>query len=186
MIDKDTFYFKHVDVPCIEKEIEDFKKVYYTADVAEFKRVDNINHVRILMPSVFDWFDKRNIEVYRVFVISHLSGQTQNRHIDAIHNDCRLAINLLLTPESKKGITKFFELKDPNIIPELLLTEDTNLPYSKYNDSDLIPVTYYSMESPILLNTSKIHSVMNITRHHRSVVSFRFKEDPWFLTEEHV
>ncbi len=183
MIDKDTFYFKHVDVPCIEKEIEDFKKVYYTADVTEFKKVDSVNHVSILMPSVFTWFNEHKIEIDRIFVISHQSGQVQGKHIDK--DDCKLAINLLLTPDSKKGITKFFELKDPNIIPEMSITV-TNLPYAKYKDSDLIPVTYYNMESPILLNTSKIHSVMNITRHHRSVVSFRFKEDPWFLTEEHV
>ena len=184
MIDKDTFYFKHVDVPCIEREIENFKKVYYTTDVTEFKKVDNVNHVRILLPSVFAWFDEHKTEIAKIFVISHLPGQMKRKHID--YDTRKLAINLLLTPESKKGITKFFELKDPNIIPELLLTEDTNLPYSKYNDSDLIPITYYSMESPILLNTSKIHSVMNITRHHRSVVSFRFKEDPWFLAEEQI
>jgi hypothetical protein len=184
MIDKDNFYFKHVDVPCIEKEIEDFKKIYYTTDVFGFKRVDNINHVRILMPSVFAWFNEHKIEIDRIFVISHLPGQIQEKHIDSTHNGCKLAINLLLTPESKRGITKFFELKDPNIIPEMSLTENTNLPYTKYKDSDLIPVTNYSMESPILLNTNKIHSVINFTRHPRSVVSFRFKEDPWFLTEE--
>jgi hypothetical protein len=184
MIDKDTFYFKHVDVPYIEKEIEDFKKAYYTTNVAEFKKIDNVNHVRILMPSVFTWFDKHKIEIATIFVISHLPGQLQEKHID--NATCNLAINLLLTPESKKGITKFFELKDPNIIPEMSLTENTNLPYAKYKDSNLIYVTYYTMESPILLNTNKIHSVMNITRHHRSVVSVRFKEDPWFLTEEQI
>lgn len=184
MIDKDNFYFKHVDVPCIEKEIKDFKKVYYTNNVAEFKKVDNKNHVRILMPSVFTWFDKHKIEISKIFVISHLPGQWQEKHIDK--DICKLAINLLLTPDSKKGITKFFELKDPSIIPEMALTENTNLPYAKYKDSDLTPVTSYNMESPILLNTSKIHSVMNITKHHRSVVSFRCKEDPWFLTEEQV
>jgi hypothetical protein len=183
MIDKDTFYFKHVDVPCIEKEIEDFKKVYYTADVTEFKKLDSVNHVRILMPSVFTWFNEHKIEIDRIFVISHLPGELQGKHMDYDH--CKLAINLLLTPESKKGITKFFELKDPSIIPEISFTNN-NLPYVKYKDTDLIPVTHYNMESPILLNTSKIHSVMNITRYHRSVVSFRFKEAPWFLAEEQI
>ena len=185
MTNRDNFYFKHLDIPYTDSEIDEFKKAYY-APITEFRKVNDIDHIRILLPSIFKWFDEHKLEVHQAFIISYLPRLQQRKHVDFIQSGSKLAINILVTPGAKNSITRFFELKDPSIVPELKYTENTNLPYSEYDDNNLNPITFYNMKKPVMLNTSKIHSVMNITDSHRSVISFRFKENPWHLIEDEI
>lgn len=184
-MNKDKFYFKQIDIPYTDQEIQNLNRVFYK-HTGMFVKLNNIEIVKLLVPSITKWFDSHNIEINQVFLISCHPGHEQDKHVDSREDQNSLALNILLTPGAKDSITRFYELKDPTIGPSLKMTLETNLPYYFYEDEKLEYVTHYNMHKPVLLNVQKIHSVLNNTPNNRAVLSFRFKKDPWFLVEDTI
>jgi hypothetical protein len=116
--------------------------------------------------------------VDRVAVIIIKSNTIQMPHVD--YGSHTLAINFPLQ-HCENTWTRFF--KNTGQVVEKF-TPDTKLPYLEFIDDNKQEETRYKLSGPTLLNVKHPHSVANTTAFDRSSISFRFKEDPWFLLED--
>lgn len=180
------FYFKYID---IDYDFEDIRRFLSTYPLLKnrFEYID-LDAIKNLVPSIMSWFNKKNIEVTTVICINHAPGYAQQIHVDTMESQGVLAINFPLNYEAKDSITRIYSVIDGNVPEYKLVSKEVSggtrpLPYSYYTEDKVKLVTEYYSVSPVLINVAKPHSAFNCTRFPRGVLTFRFKEDPWFLLD---
>lgn len=99
-----------------------------------------------------------------------------NIHIDT--GKSALAINIPLE-NCKDSTTSFWE----SLIPPTPGKTPNGHTYSSYDKNFCKKITEYTLDGPILLNTSVPHEVINNSNKWRKAISLRFLDDPWNLTE---
>jgi hypothetical protein len=173
-----NFYFKSLNIPNIEQINEEIKMYDQNREpTAGFSMVDRETVLESL-PRLNMWFKESNMIVDRVAVIIIKSNTIQIPHVDyGLHT---LAVNFPLQ-YCENTWTRFF--KNTGQVVEKF-TPDTKVPYLAFIDDNMQEETRYQLSGPTLLNVKQPHSVANTTAFDRSCISFRFKEDPWFLLED--
>jgi len=173
-----NFYFKSLNIPNIERINEEIKM--YDQNREPTIGFSMIKHDTVLesLPTLNTWFKEFKMIVDRVAVIIIKSNNIQMPHID--YGPHSLAINFPLQ-HCENTWTRFF--KNTGQVVEKF-TPDTKVPYLAFVDDNMQEETRYELTGPTLLNIKQPHSVLNRTEFNRSCISFRFKEDPWFLLED--
>jgi hypothetical protein len=178
MILSDNFYFKSLNIPSIEHINAEIKLYDQNREpTVGFAHVDNTLVLNEL-PILNKWFNEHNMIIERIAVITIKSNSIQSPHVD--QGTQSLAINFPLQ-HCNDTWTRFF--KNTGTVVKKV-TPDTKIPYLAYIDNNMQEDTRYELTGPTLINIKKPHSVMNKTNFDRSCISFRFKEDPWFLLED--
>jgi len=173
-----NFYFKSLNIPSIEQINEEIKVYDQTREsTIGFSHVNN-NLVLNALPTLTQWFNEHSMIVERIAVLTIKSNSIQVPHVD--QGTQSLAINFPLQ-HCNDTWTRFF--KNTGTVVKKF-TPDTKIPYLAYIDNNMQEDTRYELTGPTLINIKKPHSVMNKTNFDRSCISFRFKEDPWFLLED--
>lgn len=172
------FYFKSLIIPDIETINAEIK--LYDQNREPTLGFSHVNNSLVLnsLPTLNKWFSEHNMVVDRTAVLIIRSNDIQIPHID--QGAQSLAINFPLQ-HCNNTWTRFF--KNTGILVQKF-TPYTNLPYLEYVDDNMQEETRYELTGPTLINIKQPHSVINKTNFDRSCISFRFKEDPWFLLED--
>jgi hypothetical protein len=174
----DDFYFKSLNIPNVEQINEEIKVYDQTREsTVGFSHVNN-DLVLNALPTLTKWFNEHNMIIDRIAVLVIKSNSIQVPHVD--QGTQSLAINFPLQ-HCADTWTRFF--KNTGIVVKKF-TLDTKVPYLAHIDSNRQEDARYELTGPTLINIKKPHSVMNNTNFDRSCISFRFKEDPWFLLED--
>lgn len=172
-----NFYFKSLNIPNIEQINEEIKMYDQSRESTTGFSIVDRDTVLESLPTLTKWFKESNMIVDRVAVIIIKSNTIQMPHVD--YGSHTLAINFPLQ-HCENTWTRFF--KNTGQVVEKF-TPDTKLPYLEFIDDNKQEETRYKLSGPTLLNVKHPHSVANTTAFDRSCISFRFKEDPWFLLE---
>jgi hypothetical protein len=156
---------------------------YPLLETNRFDQID-ISELKEFLPSIFEWFSENSMEPLQAFLINHAPGFKQSIHVDLVDNS--LAINIPLNPDAGDSITRIYKIKEGHDNHSYDNTSTTNYKFIKYDWQQVELFTIYKSIKPVLINIKNPHSAWNNTEHTRGVLSFRFKNDPWFLTEEKI
>jgi hypothetical protein len=176
-----SFYFKYLEIPYSSNEIAKLLEKYPLLNTNRFDQV-SISELKELLPSLFEWFSKHSMEPVQAFLINHGPGYKQSIHVDLVENS--LAINIPLNPDAEDSTTRMYKIKDGCEDFSYDNTSTTKYKFIKYDWQQVDLHTEYKSIKPVLINIKNPHSAWNNTAHTRGVLSFRFKNDPWFLQEE--
>jgi hypothetical protein len=180
-MNKDNFYFKYLNIPYDHSEIINLIDKYPLLHTNRFQQMD-VEEMKEFVPSIFKWFESMNIVPADSFLINHGPGFKQTIHVDKCYQS--LGINFPVNLDAKLSITRVYEPRG-NIVSDIV-DRSIKYPFLKYDFWQVILKETYMSTSPVLLNIKKPHSAWNNTEHTRGVLTFRFKEDPWFLAEEEI
>lgn len=178
------FYFQHINIPYDPKEMSQFLEHYPLLD-SRFDSME-INEIKRLVPSLFEWFEANGLEVDHAFVINHRPYFKQDIHRDYVDDEetgPKLAINIPLNPEASKAVTRVYDIVGDATSNAKRRTENAVI-YSKFEPDQVTKITEYFSTSPVILNISKPHSAWNNTPVLRGLLTFRFKKDPVNLIKE--
>jgi len=175
------FYFKYLEIPYELDEITKLLEKYPLLNTNRFDQI-NISELSELLPSLFKWFSEYSMEPVQSFLINHGPGFKQSIHVDLVDNS--LAINIPLNADAGNSTTRIYTIKDGCQDFSYDNTSTTKYKFIKYNNEQVNLHTEYKSIKPVLINIKNPHSAWNNTDHTRGVLSFRFKNDPWFLQEE--
>jgi len=175
------FYFKYINIDYDREDINVFLAKWPLTE-SRFHPID-INEAKELLPSVFNWFDKKSMKVAQIFLINHKPDFKQDIHIDYIEDTApNLAINIPLNIKAADSITRMYDFKD--VSKSEVSRRDNNLPYSYISPDNVIKIGEYTSRNPVLLNITKPHSAWNNTDYIRGILTFRFETDPDFLIKD--
>lgn len=174
----DSFYFKYVDVNINDTEINNFITAYPLLE-SRFELI-SVDSVRSFLPTISNWFKENKLEPKTAILINHSPGFKQEIHSDPMPNKTVLALNIPLNKLAEMSVTRIYDVIE-DASPQNCSIGQQNLNYLSYNSSQVKKITEYTSQKPVLVNISKPHSAWNNTCHRRGVLTFRFKEDPWFL-----
>ncbi len=183
-MDYSKFYFQHIDIPYDPKEITHLLERYPLID-SRFDFME-INEIKELLPSLFNWFESKDLEVDHVFLINHRPYFKQDIHRDYVEDEetgPRLAINIPLNTEASDAVTRVYNIVGDATSNAKRRTENSVI-YSKFEPEQVTKVTEYFSTGPVILNISKPHSAWNNTPVLRGLLTFRFKKDPVNLIKE--
>ncbi len=175
---RSNFYFKSLNIPNIEQINEEIKMYDQNREPTVGFSIVKYNTVLDLLPTLNMWFNESKMIVDAMGVITIKSNSIQMPHIDS--GSHTLAINFPLQ-HCENTWTRFFK-NTGKVVQKF--TPDTKLPYLEFIDNNMQEETRYELTGPTLLNIKQPHSVSNQTAFDRSCITFRFKEDPWFLLED--
>lgn len=68
----------------------------------------------------------------------------------------------------------------------LMLPDITEGSYDFYEDCEMIEVGQYNLHSPVIMNNTVPHALVNQTNMTRISLSLRFKPDPWELIDDRL
>jgi hypothetical protein len=176
---KENFYFKYLDIPYDHSEIVNLITKYPLLNTNRFDKMD-IEEMRQAVPSIFKWFDANNMEPVFSFLINHGPGFRQTIHVDQSVEG--LGINFPVNLDASNSITRMYEPKEK--LTSDIVDLSVGYPFLKYEPEQVMLKTMYTSTKPALIHIHKPHSAWNNTTHTRGVLTFRFKEDPWFLVEK--
>ena len=178
------FYFKYINVDYDPADIERFLSAYPII-ANRFEKID-VETVKQLVPSIAKWFSDRRMEPTVAICINHSPGQIQEIHKDDMKEGKILAINFPLNYQARDSVTRMYSIlgeDQPKHKLVKLSVSKNPLPYFYYTEDQVKLVAEYKSISPVLVNVSQPHSAYNCTKFPRGVLTFRFKEDPWFLLD---
>jgi hypothetical protein len=89
-----------------------------------------------------------------------------------------LAINIPLE-NCEDSTTSFWE----SSVPPIPSKTPNGYTFSTYDKNFCKKIAEYTLDRPILLNTSVPHEVINNSNKWRRAITLRFIDDPWHLTE---
>ena len=176
---KENFYFKYLDILYDHSEIVNLITKYPLLNTNRFDKMD-IEEMRQAVPSIFKWFDANNMEPVFSFLINHGPGFRQTIHVDQSVEG--LGINFPVNLDAGNSITRMYEPKEK--LTSDIVDLSVGYPFLKYEPEQVMLKTMYTSTKPALIHIHKPHSAWNNTTHTRGVLTFRFKEDPWFLVEK--
>ncbi len=177
-MDYSKFYFQYINIPYKPEEITRLLERYPLLD-SRFDSMD-INEIKGLLPSLFNWFESNDLEVDQIFLINHRPSFKQDIHRDYVEDEAtgpRLAINIPLNAEASKAVTRVYDIIGNATSNAKRRTENTVI-YSKFEPEQVTKITEYYSISPVILNISKPHSAWNNSKVLRGLLTFRFKKDP--------
>lgn len=131
------------------------------------------------IPEIAKWFDSLNLKIDTIAYISTKSLFMQQTHIDS--GPQFLAINFPIH-NCDIAETHFYAF-DKQFLKKTK-TPTTNTDFFAYENTNLVDVGHFTLTQPVLLNVKMPHSIINKTQDDRISLSFRFQEDPWFLTQQ--
>jgi hypothetical protein len=176
------FYYKYISIAYNKEDIDKFL-IKWPLTESRFEKIDLIK-AKELLPSLFDWFNKHDLEVTQIFLINHKPDFKQTIHVD-YDNDSRprLAINIPINPLAADSTTRVYEFINNHQV-EIDYRDGQKVVYSKVNPEHVKKIGEYKSHCPVLLNITKPHSAWNNTDHIRGVITFRFEKDPDFLIKD--
>jgi hypothetical protein len=171
----ETFYYRSLDIPNIKKINQEFNQFLdENKFFGGFVGLDVTDTMKYF-PTLEHWFTLHNLKVLFIAYILVPANSVQALHKDS-GGPC-LALNFPLR-HCEGTYTNMFVDKG---VTTTAYTKGTHLSYLKYVDLDPIINCTYELLSPTLIHIKKPHQVCNNTSNDRISLSFRFKEDPWFL-----
>lgn len=176
---KENFYFKYLDIPYDHNEIVNLINKYPLLNTNRFDKMD-IQEMREMVPSIFKWFDENHMVPVFSFLINHGPGFKQTIHVDQSVEG--LGINFPVNLDASNSITRMYEPKEK--LTSDIVDLSVGYPFLKYEPEQVMLKTMYTSTKPALIHIHKPHSAWNNTTHTRGVLTFRFKEDPWFLVNK--
>jgi len=173
----ETFYYRSLDIPNIKKINQEFNQFLdENKFFGGFVVVGlDVTGTMKYFPTLEHWFTLHNLKVLFIAYILVPANSVQAPHKDS-GGPC-LALNFPLR-HCEGTYTNMFVDKG---VTTTTYTKGTHLSYLKYVDLDPIINCTYELLSPTLIHIKKPHQVCNNTSNDRISLSFRFKEDPWFL-----
>lgn len=169
------FLYQVVDIPDrgqIDAEVCAF---YEETPVSVAFHIVNVGETLNKLPTMRHWFAKNNLVVQTIALINMKPGQIQSIHVD--YSDSDIALNYPVKGCST-SVTRFYKNKG---VTTIRYTPKTNLPFYEYSDDSPEKIGEYSLTDPVILHIKTPHSVKNHGPENRVCLSFRFKDDPWFM-----
>jgi hypothetical protein len=177
----DRFYFQYLDIEFDTNEICQLLKRFPLTE-SKFSKED-LKEIKILMPTLFAWFEQQNMVPVLAIIINHSPGFKQDIHADNIaKNTSSIAVNIPLNNLAKDSITRMYNLVTDTI--GQAASRDIALPYFKFENEDVVKHTEYTSHKPVLVNITKPHSAWNNTDYNRGVLTIRFETNPTHLIKE--
>ena len=174
---REGFLYKEISIPDYERihaELVRFDAENFN-DEARFAIVDPRKALPSL-PTLSSWFDANGM---RAKVMCHINQEPYIRKAPHIDRGYELALNFPIR-NCETSPTQLFENKGKIVT---IYTPVTNIPYLRYDDDDPREVARFVMRRPVLLNISVPHTCYHEGNGNRVCISFRFEQDPWFLTD---
>ena len=101
------FYYKHVSIAYNNEDIDKFLTKWPLTE-SRFEKID-LTEAKELLPSLFDWFNKHDLEVTQIFLINHKPDFKQDIHVDYTDGTGpNLAINIPITPLAADSTTRVY------------------------------------------------------------------------------
>ena len=147
-----------------------------------FLKLDN-NGFRNSCPQSIKWFEENNLNIIAVVLTTFLPNNAQ-KDSDAPHIDTQttdLAINFPII-NCENTFTSFYKTINEN---KILTKLDNGITYWTFDtNTQYEEIDRFVLDGAVLFNTKIPHQVSNPTENPRYSASFRFKEDPYWLTEQ--
>jgi hypothetical protein len=175
------FWYTQLDCPnytVIQNEISAWltpQLEYFKQRKMYFENLDP-NAVFVSSPSLLQWLQSLSAGPVRVIgLIINEPNSQGGIHTDTQH--CDLALNISI--QTAGTHTNMYSIQHG--IP-YIATTPTGLTLTKYDKCVFDLHSQFQLEnSPVIMNTKKLHNGVNPTDQWRLAISIRFKEDPWHI-----
>jgi hypothetical protein len=182
------YKFLNSDSSCISTELNQ-----YITDYTQYRIGFNpisIDDLFLNVPSLATWLKTMNCSPSIAFMIRTPHGSNkENAHVDnwvepsmveRQNSEYALAINFPIK-NTERVTTSFYEYIDG---PIKSMELHGYIRYKYYGNANLREICSYSLTSPVILNVTIPHSVINNSGEDRFALTFRFKHDPWHLLND--
>ncbi len=171
----EEFLYHRIDIPKRSEIDVEVQALYNENPMPAAFHVIKVAPALDKMPTLRDWFAENGLSVHTIALINMKPGQVQSIHVD--YSDSDIAFNYPIKG-CDTSVTRFYKNKGTKTVK---YTPNTNLPFYEYVDENPEQVGEYVLTDPVILNIKMPHSVKNYGLVNRICLSFRFKNDPWFL-----